>query len=190
MKEYTLKTKPSTSMDPDLDWSQIRETVRMLNVSVAQIDISLCDGNESVQTLADSFTSIFESVKEIEQQSKALIIGKTNEDVKTFLDDEINKVLTKVESSIMAFQFYDKLSQRLSHIRHALDELAELVGDKHRLYNPIEWTELQNKIRARYSMREEQEMFDVLLNGATIDEAVLKGLEAIKKSNEDKIELF
>ena len=35
-----LKIGPSTAVSPDLDWSQIRETVLMLFLSVAQIEIA------------------------------------------------------------------------------------------------------------------------------------------------------
>ena len=31
----------STSINPDLDWSQLKETILMLNLSVAQIDQSM-----------------------------------------------------------------------------------------------------------------------------------------------------
>ena len=53
---------PSTSANPDLDWSQIRETVAMLNLAVAQIAGTLTEGDDSVRTLVDSFTSMAGSI--------------------------------------------------------------------------------------------------------------------------------
>ncbi|MBL3617099.1 MAG: hypothetical protein JMN26_05145, partial [gamma proteobacterium endosymbiont of Lamellibrachia anaximandri] len=106
------------------------------------------------------------------------------------IEQEGADVSTKMQASIMAFQFYDKLSQRLSHVNHALEALGELVGDQGRLYNPSEWTGLQGKIRSRYSMREEQEMFDALLSGATIEEALQMGIAAMHEAEDDDIELF
>ena len=46
----------STSINPDLDWSQLKETILMLNLAVAQIDQSMNEGNASVEALAGSFT--------------------------------------------------------------------------------------------------------------------------------------
>ena len=40
--------KPSISTAPDLDWSQVRETVRMLNLAVAQIDKAMKWGKPGV----------------------------------------------------------------------------------------------------------------------------------------------
>lgn len=48
----------SGSRSPDLDWSQVRETVKLLAVSVALVQSSMKEGDSSVNTLTDSFTSI------------------------------------------------------------------------------------------------------------------------------------
>lgn len=67
----------------------------------------------------------------------------------------------------------------------------ELVNDQDRLYKPQEWIGLQLKIRSRYSMREEQEMFDHLLAGGSVEEVLAKGM-SIKDEPDDRedIELF
>ena len=190
MSHTYKESRPSSSLEPDLDWSQVRETVRMLNLAVAQIDISLCEGDDSVQTLSESFTLMFESINKIKQGSKSISEDKKMDIVLNMIEIEGNLVSSKIETSIVAFQFYDKLSQRLTHVRHALEDLADLVDDRARLYNPAEWKALQMKIRGRYSMQEEQDMFDMLLAGASINDALTKGLAAIKGSREKDIELF
>jgi hypothetical protein len=43
---------------PDLDWSQVRETVLMLELAVGQIEAAMKEGNSSVEVLTDSFTSM------------------------------------------------------------------------------------------------------------------------------------
>ncbi len=181
---------PSTAKQPDLDWSQVRETMRMLNLAVAQIDMAMREGEESIQTLSDSFTSMIASVSAIGQTAGQLQCRDENAGVIAIIEQEGADVSAKMQASIMAFQFYDKLSQRLSHVNHALEALGELVGDQDRLYNPSEWSGLQGKIRARYSMREEQEMFDALLSGATIEQALQIGIEAMHKAEDVDIELF
>jgi len=181
---------PSTAKDPDLDWSQVRETVRMLHLAIAQIDMSLRDGDDSIQTLSNSFTSMIDSVNEIGQVISILSDNEKYKNVFETIQKENIKVSDKMQESIIAFQFYDKLSQRLSHVSHALGALADIVDDRIRLYDPSEWTQLQGKIRARYSMKEEQEMFDLLLSGACIEDALAKGLSVIHQADDSDIELF
>ena len=73
--------------------------------------------------------------------------------------------------AIIAFQFYDKLVQRLDHVCHSLAGLSELVTDKSQLFNRTAWVELQRKINRKYTMAEERAMFDAVMAGATVEEA-------------------
>jgi hypothetical protein len=180
----------SLSQRPDLDWSQVRETVRMLHLAVAQIDMSLREGDDSVERLSSSFTAMTVSVNKLIEGYDQLFSEKENGRDLEMIKGESNKISDQIHQSIVAFQFYDKLSQRLGHVSHALAALANLVNDQDRLYNPREWSSLQNKIRSRYSMREEQEMFDLLLAGAAIEDALAKGMTALHELSNDDIELF
>jgi nitrate/nitrite-specific signal transduction histidine kinase len=98
-----------------------------------------------------------------------------------------------VNQSIIAFQFYDRLAQRLSHVNHSLAMLAELVADSARADSASEWTSLQQAIRARYSMPEEVEMFEaVLVHGMPVQQAVDQFMQrmADRSNGSDDIELF
>jgi hypothetical protein len=46
------------------------------------------------------------------------------------------------------------------------------VTDRSRLYSPFEWKALQEEILAKYTMVEERAMFEAVLNGATVKEAL------------------
>ena len=70
--DSTTASVKSTAAKPDLDWSQVKETVLMLRLAAAQIDFSLRDGNSSVDTLTDSFTSMASSMQAIAQASQQL----------------------------------------------------------------------------------------------------------------------
>ena len=50
-----VRTTPSDARNPDLDWSQIRETVMMLSLALAQIERSMTDGDDSVNALTELF---------------------------------------------------------------------------------------------------------------------------------------
>ena len=94
-----------------------------------------------------------------------------------------------VHQAIIAFQFYDKLVQRLAHVGLSLGDLSDLVADPRRLFNPGEWVGLQDKIKTKYSTREEIAMFDAVMQGMPVQEAVDKFMADMKEKSDD-IELF
>lgn len=178
----------STAVSPDLDWSQVTETVRMLNLSVAQISMAMHEGEDSVGSLTASFTGMIGKVNDIAATADEM--GKEAEASRGSILADCAEVQSGIQQTIVAFQFYDRLSQRLDHVKLALEKLSELVSDKSRLYQPDEWGGLQQTIRSRYTMAEEQEMFDVLLGGASIDEALDAVRDRINEGDIDDIELF
>jgi len=48
----------TTAHIPDLNWSQVRETVLTLELAAVQIEAAMKDSNSSVEVLAHSFTSM------------------------------------------------------------------------------------------------------------------------------------
>jgi len=176
----------STANRPDLDWSQIRETVMMLNLAVAQIDYTMRDGDDSIDALSHSFTSIIETVETIARAGDKL----PDSEEKTTIMSNFEQVSDKVQTAIIAFQFYDKLTQRLNHVSSSLATLTELVADQSRLYNPQEWHSLQTKIKSKYTLEIDKQMFDSILQGKSIEEVISNTKNTTKQNNEDDIELF
>jgi uncharacterized protein with HEPN domain len=79
--------------------------------------------------------------------------------------------------------------QRLAHVGLSLGDLTELVSDTGRLFNPSEWVGLQNKIKAKYTTVDEVAMFDAVIQGVPVQEAVDKFMAEMKNKSDD-IELF
>ena len=183
---------PSTAVSPDLDWSQIRETVRMLFLAVAQIEIAMRDSDDSVECLTNAFTTMMGYEKVISLAVDDLPDSEDTRVIRETIKHNADMVTGEMQSAVVAFQFYDKLSQRLSHVSSSIEALSELVGDNSRIYNPYEWKGLQAHIKSRYSMREEHEMFDSVMRGGDVREAVHKYNEARKAepAGEDDIEFF
>lgn len=178
---------------PDLDWSQVRETVLMLELAAGQVDAAMRDSNSSVQTLTDTFTSMADTLNTIDVALGTLPDTIGNGMVKAEIQENARQVAQKVHQAIIAFQFYDKLVQRLDHVCHSLSGLSGLVSDTGRLYNPQEWSGLQELIRSKYTMAEERDMFDAVMAGATVDEALKNYMTARMQQVEDsggEIELF
>ena len=179
----------TTAHSPDLSWSQVRETVLMLELAAGQIEAAMRDSGSSVDVLTDSFTHMASSMQMISETVAALPDEGGNSEMKQTLLGAAGQVSGMVHQAIIAFQFYDKLVQRLAHVGISLGGLSGLVADNRRLYNPNEWVDLQGKIKAKYTTREEIAMFEAVMNGIPVHEAVEKFMADMKEKS-DEIELF
>ncbi|MDT8403853.1 hypothetical protein [Sulfuriflexus sp.] len=171
----------ATSADPD--WSQVRETVRMLNLAMARMTHAMRDGDESVDHLSRSFTDMVGHLKFMQDT----ITQMAEDDTRRDLLAHSTAIRGQVDSAIMAFQFYDRLSQRMQHVSNSLEALSKLVDSPQRLYNPVEWKALQELIRANYTLDSDKQMFEDLLRGKSI-EAIMQA--ATVASSDGDIELF
>ena len=114
------------------------------------------------------------------------------------IDNEVNKEIvhqcaclsSKVQAAIIAIQFYDKITQKLTHVGDSLSDLSELVYDESRVNRQDEWSKLQNRIRSRYSMESERLMFDAIMEGASVKEALEMANSSEQSSDGGDIELF
>jgi len=175
----------SNTCNPDLDWTHVKETSKMLILSAIQVEDMLNEADLSVNTLTESFTSIVEHMQAINSHLLAL-------DSCSIRDEAIaccTETTDKIQASIIAFQFYDRMQQCLQHVTLNLKGLSELVENPDRLYNPEEWGQFQSKIRSRYTMESEKLMFDAIVKGKSVTEA-LSIKNAHQEGESDNIELF
>jgi len=168
-----LTNPGSAAQSPDLHWSQLKETISLMCLAMAQIDTTLTDSSRSVDDLTDSFTFLAKDAMRLcEIHTKEH--EKDGEGSPETLEAHniANSMLTRISSAIMAFQFYDRLTQRLHHVIGTLDDLGEIISDPTSLYNPTDWASLQNEIRSCYTMECERIMFDRIMQGDSIEEAL------------------
>jgi hypothetical protein len=176
--------------EPHPDWNHLRETVRMMELAVAQVEAAMTDSSASVDSLTGTFTTMANTIRLMQQRIGGLTGDPGTQEVRSELLGAAEHVGGMVQQAIMAFQFYDRLSQRLSHVSNGLAWLAELVGDQDRASTVDSWLDLKKRIRARYSMPEENEMFDaVLVRGLKVEDAVREFIEKVNRKGDD-IELF
>lgn len=174
---------------PDLDWSQVRETVLVLEVLAGQIVASMRDSEQSVDVLAGSFTSMAGYIRALSEIIQQMPQRPEDAGQRETLSNIADQVSGMVNQAIVSFQFYDKLVQRLTHVTDGLSDIAGLVADKRRLYNPYEWVDLQARMQSKFSTEEERALFKAVLEGMTLDEALKIYLHTLNdKGNE--IELF
>lgn len=195
-KRYAINQHGSSVDNPDLDWSQVKETITMLALAVAQVESSMKDGEKSVGALSASFTDMAKQLSNIRNLTDD-VSPENLADHKLTINKSTSNLEHNVNNAVIAFQFYDRISQRLDHVCHSLDKLGTLISHKDTLYNPNSWKELQNQIKSKYTMEAERIMFEHILRGHSIEEALeiyRHHFDSSEKNNEQKndddIELF
>lgn len=147
---------------------EVQETIMVLNLSVAQIELTITDGDNSVNTLIDSFEFMSKHIESIEVSSKK--IAEMSNDVagvaehNASLLTQTNDLAQKMQQAIIAFQFYDKLSQRLDHVSNGLSGLAEIVSHEMHAKDQAQWEAFKSEVRKGTTMREEEELFELIFD--------------------------
>ena len=175
----------SSSKKPDLDWSQVRETIKLMTLAAIQVDVVMQESDLSVNTLTESFTGIVNSMQTINNHLLTLDASDTRDQALACCSE----TKAEIQAAIMAFQIYDRMQQCLQHVTSNLKGLSKLVESPERLYNPNEWQVFQNQIRSRYTMESEKMMFDAILQGKSVDEAIA-AKDAYQREQSADIELF
>ena len=194
-----LSNPGSSSVNPDLDWSQIKETISMLCLAMAQIETTLTDSSKSVDELSSTFTGMAQDAKKVMSLCEHADSSEKWETQRNDIMSASQQMHQQMQRAIVAFQFYDRLTQKLHHVNESLTHLGDLIRDTTRLYNPSEWSRIQQEIRSNYTMECERLMFDHIMQGATIREALelyrhqfeqTESLTGPDDDSEDDIELF
>ena len=167
----------------ELEWDQVNETIRLLTVSIAQISLSLKVGNRSVDAVGAAFESLLADIESI---------GRNLEGEQQMARQLCNNAAEQTRNFIFAFQFYDELSQRLDHVSRGLAGLSDIIADSERFGLPEEWQALKDAIRSKYTIQDEIEMFDAVMAGMDIDEAVQHVIDGRDQSQQqnNEVELF
>lgn len=166
------------------NWSHVRETILMINVAVARIEHAMVEGNDSFTSLSHTFVDIAHSSKQMTDELQKLDDSPAYANI----NKSCMEISKKVDSSIIAFQFYDRLSQRMALVSKTLNSLNEILKHPEKKDIQDEWTALQNTIRAKYTLDADQEMFEAVLNGTSIEDALAAAVKKIEQ--EDEIEFF
>jgi len=169
--------------DDKESWSQIRETILMINVAVARIEHAMIEGDASFTSLSKSFVETVNAATTITAAANHLEESELKDTIKENCQD----ITLRVTDSIVSFQFYDKLSQRMALVSKTLSCLTEILKDKNKTDHIEEWKNLQNLIRSKYTLDADQDLFDTVISGTPIQEALKI---AVNKTIENDIEFF
>lgn len=170
-------------------WSPEQETALLLDLCEAQMDAAMRDSDQSVDVLVRAFTELVEASQSVSELAKQLpAVGNTHDSVE--LTRRVEAVSQQINDAIVAFQFYDKLSQRMGHVRHSLTTLAMFICNRSQTQQREYWLKLLTSLRRLYRTAEERAVFDLVAEGATADEVRANVNDSHQHSAQSTVELF
>lgn len=162
-----------------------------LELGAAQLESAMKDSDARVASLTGAINHIVERLVALRGIATALQAG---DDARTReFAAELATVHAELEldarQAVVALQFYDKLIQRIQHVRDGLAIPAEVIeaGPRER---SAAWEQLLDQVRGRYSMVEERVLFDFLLRGTGPREMMQALTDLQGASRPGELELF
>ncbi len=174
---------------PAAAWTPEQQIAHMLDLCEAQIEAALSEADLAVDALIQSFTALAQTADAAGALAAQCPETPQAEQLKT----HVANVSKQMASAIVAFQFYDKLTQRLGHVRYSLTTLALFVCDRSQASQREQWRRLFGTLRRLYRTEEERQIFQLMVEGASADEArsiAQQTTQSLRRSNVGDIELF
>jgi hypothetical protein len=166
------------------------ELRRFLELGAAQLDAAMRESDSRVDKLAGAVTSVATDARELEMQLPALDSPNPaeSERARTRIRQLTDALQSHVQSTITSLQFYDKLIQRLTHVRDGLAIPSDSTVNG--VDRSSDWNAMLEQVRSRYSMVEERVLFDFMMRGLSADQMLkaLTGLRGTAKPGE--LEVF
>ncbi len=154
---------------------------QFLNLGVAQLDAALRESDAQVDKIAQSLAAMSGDLQQLENRAKTEPAANCAD-----LAASLREALA---ASVKALQFYDKLIQRLTHVRAGLAIPADATTDPS-MAAGIDWNSILDEVRARYSMVEERVLFDFMMRGLRAEQ-MLKALQSLREAAAPgELELF
>ena len=156
-------------------WTPEQQIAHMLDLCEAQIEAALSESDIAVDALTKAFSTLADAMR-----ANGADAAQT---------DALSK---QMASAVMAFQFYDKLTQRLGHVRYSLSTLALFVCDRSQASEREQWRKLFMTLRRLYRTEEERQIFQLMVEGVPADEARSKAQQTTQsmRRGAGEIELF
>lgn len=167
-------------------WTPEQQIARMLELCEAQMESALSESDVAVDALIKSFKGLIEAGQALGAQSD------DNNDTAD-LARQLDALRKQTAAAVVAFQFYDKLNQRLGHVRYSLSALAMFVCDRAKAHERDQWRRLFSTLRRLYRTDEERQLFKLMVEGASAEEArehIQQSTLTLRAAPTGEIELF
>lgn len=165
-----------------------------LNLSIAQIDRSLEEGGDEISKLIENFNFMSSMLKQIQEHNLNILNKNQSDDIinekSQMIQNTSASLQFQMNSTIIAFQFFDRMTQRLQHVSKSLDELTQLVQKDVSEQSPEQWEKFRSVVGKQVSMEEEQQLFEMIFDQNISAKQAVKKIKESIKYDEDEIELF
>lgn len=169
----------------------VAELRSFLELGAAQLESAMKDSDARVASLTGTVSHIVDHLTEL--QSVAAALHADADPRCAELGNRLSAVSAELEldarQAVVALQFYDKMIQRITHVRDGLTIPAEVIeaGPQQR---SAAWNQLLEEVRGRYSMVEERVLFDFLIRGTGPREMMQALTDLQGASRPGELELF
>jgi SOS response regulatory protein OraA/RecX len=189
MLAQSVDTEPTGASE---NWTPEQQIAHMLDLCEAQMESALSESDQAVESLIKAFTGLADTTRSVSE-----LADKLPPDLKeitvTGLNQQVDTISKQMAAAIVAFQFYDKLTQRLGHVRYSLTTLAMFVCDRAQTSQKDQWRRLFTTLQRLYRTEEERKIFQMMVEGASAEEArafVQQTTQSIRPAATGDIELF
>jgi hypothetical protein len=178
-------SEPSSddTMIAPIAWTPEQQIARMLELCEAQMESALSESDVAVDELIKSFKGLIDAGQALGS------LGDNPAD----LAGQLDALRKQTAAAVVAFQFYDKLTQRLGHVRYSLSAMAMFVCDRSKAHERDQWRRLFSTLRRLYRTEEERQLFKLMVDGATAEEArehIQQSTLTLRASPTGEIEIF
>jgi len=189
-----LQPNPNESTDDTVmmrvaTWTPEQQIARLLDLCEAQMESALSESDVAVEALIKSFSGLIEA-----GQALGSLGEKTPAEAGAAdLSRQLDALRKQTAAAIVAFQFYDKLTQRLGHVRYSLSALAMFICDRAKSGEREQWKRMFSTLRRLYRTEEERELFKLMVDGATAEEArehIQQSTLTLRTAPTGEIEIF
>jgi hypothetical protein len=172
------------------NWSPQQQTARMLALCEAQMEAATHDSDAAVDVLVNAFTGLMSAVRELGEVSRGDSQQTSNTQTLAEMQKRCSDLSSQAASAVMAFQFYDKLSQRLGHVRYSLSTMALFICDRSNSQRPEHWEKLLLTLGRLYRTAEERAIFDSIAGSLSLTISQQEEPLAKEMSDAGSVELF
>jgi hypothetical protein len=170
-------------------WTPEQQIARMLELCEAQMESALSESDVAMEALVKSFAGLIEAGQALGSLGEKTLPEAGPADLASQLD----ALRKQTAAAVVAFQFYDKLTQRLGHVRYSLSALAMFVCDRSKSIERDQWKRLFTTLRRLYRTDEELQIFKLMVDGASAEEArehIQQTTQTLRAASTGEIEIF
>ena len=170
------------------EWTPEMQIAQMLDLCEAQMESAVQESDKAVDALIKAFESLVDTTRSV-----GAAADKLPPEIKScvgVIEGQVQEISRQMASAVVAFQFYDKLTQRLGHVRYSLSTLAMFVCDRTQTEKRDQWHRLFTTLRRLYRTEEERQIFQLMADGMSSEEARKRVHENHAPCAAGDIELF